>query len=327
VPAIQSSNVTYAIASTTIPAARRPFDLRILGVALLMILAATVYSFAQISVVSSPETFVVDDAPDQEVVCYGKTVIVKGRAKGVLAIGGDVIVEGQVEGDVAAVGGSVIQKDSAYIGGDVFAVGGTYKPENANPLREQGRETVMYAGYEEEIRELSQNPSSLFSPHFSLAFLAQRILSVLFWFVVSLGLATLAPGAVSRAIARFQLSTLKVVAIGVAAFLLTTIGVVGSLQILPNPFGVIFGMMAFMLIMLAYVFGRVALNVSVGKLLQKYLFGDKYKSETLAILIGVVTWTLLLSIPYVWTIALFVLFSSGIGLVLTARTQRNWQVR
>lgn len=249
------------------------------------------------------------------------------RAKGVLAIGGDVIVEGRVTGDVAALGGSVIQKEGAYIGGDVFAFGGAYKPENANPLREEGRETVMYAGYEEEIRDLSQNPSSLLSPHFSLAFVAQRIFSVLFWFVLSLGLATLAPGAVSRAIARFQLSTLKIMAIGVAAFLVTTILVAGSLRFLPDPLGVIFGMMAFALIMLAYIFGRVALNVSVGKLLQRYFLGDKNSSEALAILIGVVAWTLLLSIPYVWTIALFVLFSSGAGLVLTARSQPDWQTR
>jgi hypothetical protein len=185
----------------------------------------------------------------------------------------------------------------------------------------------MYAGYEEEIRDLSQNPSSLFSPHFSLTFLAQRMLSILFWFVLSLSLATLAPGAVSRAIARFQLSTLKVIAIGVAAFLATTIGVVGSLNFLPNPLGVIFGMMAFVLLMLAYVFGRVALNLSIGKLLQKHLLGEKSSSETLAILIGVVAWTLLLSIPYVWTIALFTLFSSGVGLVLTARSQRTWRAQ
>ena len=315
--------MTDSIASISIPTRPHLFDLRVFIAAAIFILTFAVFSFAQISV-SSAETFIVDDAPDQEVVCYGKTVIVKTRAKGVLAIGGDVIVEGRVTGDVAAVGGSVIQKDGAYIGGDVFAVGGAYKPENANPLREEGKETVMYAGYEEEIRDLSQNPSSLFSPHFSLAFLAQRILSVLFWFILSLGLATLAPGAVSRAIARFQLSTLKVMAIGVAAFLATTVGVVGSLNVLPNPLGVIFGMMVFVLLMLAYVFGRVALNVSVGKLLQKYLLGEKNSSETLGILIGVVAWTLLLSIPYVWTIALFVLFSTGVGLVLTARPQRKW---
>ena len=318
--------MTNTIASISIPTTRNPFDLRIFVSAAVFILTVAVFSFAQISV-SSTETFTVDDAPDQEVVCYGKTVIVKTRAKGVLAIGGDVIVEGRVTGDVAAVGGSVIQKEGAYIGGDVFAVGGAYKPESSNPLREEGRETVMYAGYEEEIRDLSQNPSSLFSPHFSLAFLAQRILSVLFWFVLSLGLATIAPGAVSRAIARFQLSTLKVIAIGVAAFLATTIGVIGSLKLLPDPLGVIFGIMAFAILMLAYVFGRVALNLSVGKLLQKHLLGEKNTSETLAILIGVVAWTLLLSIPYIWTIALFVLFSAGLGLVLTARSQRGWKAR
>jgi hypothetical protein len=291
-----------------------------------LILTAVVFSFAQISV-SSSDTFTVEDAPDQEVVCYGKTVIVKTRAKGVLAIGGDVIVEGRVTENVVAVGGSVIQKEGAYIGGDVFAVGGAYRPESSEPLREEGRETVMYAGYEEEIRNLAQNPSSLFSPHFSLAFLAQRVLSVLFWFVLSLGLATLAPGAVSRAIARFQLSTLKVMAIGVAAFLGTTFGVGAMLQLLPNPFGVIFGLMAFTLMMLAYIFGRAALNVSAGKMLQKYLLGEKNSSETLAIFIGVVAWTIVLSIPYIWTIALFILFSTGVGLVLTARSPRTWKAR
>jgi len=318
--------VTYSIASSQIPSRHNPFDLRIFFAAVVFILTGVVFSYSQISATST-ETFTVDDVPDQEVVCYGKTVIVKTRAKGVLAIGGDVIVEGSVSGDVAAVGGSVIQREGAYIGGDVFAVGGAYRPENPNPLREEGRETVMYAGYEEEIRDLAQNPSSLFSPHFTLTFLAWRVLSVLFWFVLSLGLTTLAPGAVSRAIARFQLSTLKVIAIGAGAFLLTTAGVIGSSGVLPDPLGVILGMMALFLLMLAYVFGRVALNVFLGKLLQKSLLGEKYNSEALAILIGVLGWTLLLSIPYVWTLALFILFSTGVGLVLTARSQSTWQVR
>ena len=98
------------------------------------------------------------------------------------------------------------------------------------------------------------------------------------------------------------------------------------MYVLPNPVGVIFGMMAFVLLMLAYVFGRAVLNVSLGKLLQKYLLGDKNKSEALAILIGVMAWTLFLSIPYIWPLALFTLFSTGVGLVLTARSQNSWQV-
>lgn len=304
-----------------------PFDWRVFAAAFALILFGSVMAFAQISVSQTENAIVVDDAPDMEVFSYGKTVTVKNRAKGVLAFGGDVIVEGQVYGDVASVGGSVIQKEGAYIGGDVFVVGGKYKPDSSAPLREEGRETVMYAGYEEELRNVGQNPASLFTPNFSLAFLAQRIFSVLFWFVVSLGLATIAPGAVSRAIARFQLSMLKVVGIGVAAFLATTIAVIASLKVLPNYLSAIFGLMAFVLLMLAYVFGRVALHVSVGKLIQKYVFGEGNKSEALSILVGVLAWTLLLSIPYVWTLALFVLFSAGIGLVLTARPQGNWNVR
>lgn len=304
-----------------------PFDWRVFAAAFALILFGSVMAFAQISVSQTENAIVVDDAPDMEVFSYGKTVTVKNRAKGVLAFGGDVIVEGQVYGDVASVGGSVIQKEGAYIGGDVFVVGGKYKPDSSAPLREEGRETVMYAGYEEELRNVGQNPASLFAPNFSLTFLAQRIFSVLFWFVVSLGLATIAPGAVSRAIARFQLSMLKVVGIGVAAFLATTIAVIASLKVLPNYLSAIFGLMAFVLLMLAYVFGRVALHVSVGKLIQKYVFGEGNKSEALSILVGVLAWTLLLSIPYVWTLALFVLFSAGIGLVLTARPQGNWNVR
>ena len=259
-----------------------------------------------------------------EFVVYGKTIIVKNQAKGALALGGDVIVEGKVYGDVAAIGGSVIQKEGAYIGGDVFVVGGEYKPVGT-PLREEGRETVMYAGYEQDVRDLVQDPASLVAPTLSATFIAGRILAVLFWFVVSFGLTTLAPGAVGRAVARFQLSTLKVLAIGVAVFVAITIGAVGSLKVLPGYLGAIVSFMSFSLLVLAYVFGRVALHISLGKIIQKYLLGEGKHSETIAILLGVVGWTVVLAIPYVWTIALFVLFAAGVGLVLTARPARGWQ--
>ena len=294
------------------------------GIALIFLCQFTLLAQTQIS---SPDenTLIIDDAPEMEVFAFGKTVIVKKQAKGVLAFGGDVIIEGRVEGDVAAIGGSITQKENAFIGGDVIIFGGTYRPESKNPLRSEGKETIMYAGYEEELRSLTQNPTQIFSPGFSFAFLAQRILSVLFWFVITLALTTLAPGAVSRAIARFQLSTLKIFAIGFFAFLVTTITIIGSLSVLPSYLSAIFGLMAFVLLMLAYVFGRVAMQVSVGKMLQKQFVGEKHRSETLAIFIGVFVWTILLSIPYIWTFALLTLFSASIGLVLTGRAANNWQ--
>ena len=295
------------------------------GFIYIFLAAATLY--AQTTITSQPgnETIVIEEARDSEVFSFGKNVVVRQRAKGVLAFGGDIIIEGMVDGDVATIGGSIIQKENAFIGGDVIIFGGTYRPESKNPLRNAGKETVMYAGYEEELRNLTQNPSQLFSPTFSWAFLAQRLLSILFWFIITLTFTTLAPGAVSRAIVRFQLSTLKVIALGFLVFLVTTYGVVASLSFLPNYVSAIVSLMAFILLMLGYVFGRVALQVSIGKQLQKRFFSENKQSETLAILIGVFVWTIFLSIPYFWVFALLILMSSSIGLIFTARTTNGWQ--
>jgi hypothetical protein len=290
-----------------------------------LLLCGAIAVNAQFSI-SPDNVLTIDDAPEQEFFAHGKTVIVRGRVKGVLSFGGDVIVEGRVEGDIATVGGSVIQREAGYIGGDVIILGGRYKAECSDPLREPGKETLMYAGYEEELRDITKDPSVFFAPSFSFSFLAQRVLSALFWFVVSLGLATLAPGAVSRAVTRFQLSSVKIIAIGIVTFLVASIAVIGSLSFLPNYLGAVVGLMAFVMLMLAYVFGRVALNVWVGKLLQKKFLSDKNQSEVIAIFTGVVIWTALLSVPYVWTLTLLALFSAGVGLVMTLRQTQKWQI-
>lgn len=271
------------------------------------------------------ETLIVEDAPEMEVFAFGKTVIVRKEAKGVLSFGGDVIVEGRVTGEVATIGGSVIQKEGAFIGGDVIVFGGSYRPENRDPLRNKGKETVVYAGYEEEIRNLAKNPSQIFSPEFSVAFLVQRLLSLLFWFSVSLVVSFITPGAVSRAVARVQLSPLKVFGIGGLSFTVVTLGVMLSLGLLPGFVSGIIGLMAFVLVMLAYVFGRVVLQAGVGKFIVRRVSGKK-PSETLSLLSGALFWTLLLSVPYVWTLALFVLFIASLGLVFTARSKTGaWE--
>lgn len=298
-----------------------------LAVALVFAAApASIFSQEQFSTNEEGTTMTVFDAPDMTVVAFGKSVVIKNRAKSVLAIGGDVTIEGSVSEDVATVGGSITQGTNAYIGGDVFAFGGAYRSESQSPLREAGKQTVMFGAFEEELRNVAKNPSEIFAPSFSWAFAAQRVLSVLFWFIVSFGLTTLAPGSISRAIARFQLSTLKIAAIGTAALVLMLVGVFGSVKALPDYLGVSLSLMAFVLLMLAYVFGRVAVQLSVGKFLQKNLLPNGNRSETLAILLGVVFWTLLLSLPYVWTLALLSLFIAGLGLVLTARsTAASWR--
>jgi hypothetical protein len=297
----------------------------LLLVLLLQLFCIGVIAHPEISVSEDQTTLIVNDAPDQEIIAISKSVIVNKNAKGVLAFGGDIIVEGRVEGDVATIGGNVIQKENAYIGGDIMVVGGSYKPESANPLRAAGKETVIFGVFEEELRNFGQNPSQIFSPNFSLSFVAQRLLVALFWFVITLVMTTIAPGAVGRAVARINLSLLKVSALGAVAFLIIMGLIIGGVLSLPDYLSVMLGFMGTTLLLLGYVFGRVALQVSLGKLVQKRLLSDNNRSETLAILIGVLLWTLLLSLPYVWLIALFSIFAVGIGLVLTGRTRPVWQ--
>ncbi len=287
--------------------------------------AFTFYAQSNISLKTEENTLIIEDAGESDVFAFGKNVVVKQRAKGVLAFGGDIIVEGSVEGDVATIGGSVVQKEHAFIGGDVITFGGTYRHEAAKPRRSEGKETIMYAGYEEELRHLTQNPSQLFAPTVSWIFLAQRLLSMLFWFIISLAVTTIAPGAVSRAATRFQLSKLKIFAFGAVGFLLTTVGVMASLSFLPNYVSALVSLMAFVLLLLGYVFGRVTLQVSIGRQLQKRFLPDNKHSETLVLLLGTFVWTLLLSIPYLWTFALIALVAASLGLVLTSRSVHGWQ--
>ena len=263
--------------------------------------------------------------PEAEVIAFSKTVIVRKQAKAVFVFGGDIIVEGRVEADVGVIGGNIIQKDGGYIGGDVIVVGGAYRPESETPLRAEYKETVVFGIFEEELKQLGRDPSRILSPSFTPAFFAQRILAILFWFVITLAFSTIAPGAVSRAIARTQLSALKVAGFGLGGLIVAVFAVIAAASVLPESLSAVIWVMTFLLLILAYVFGRVALQILVGKSIQKFLFPERKQPESLAMLYGVIVWTLLLSLPYVWAFVLLTLFATGTGLVLTARTGDGWR--
>lgn len=264
-------------------------------------------------------TIEVNDAAEMQVVAVAKTVIIRKSAKEVFVFGGDVIVEGSVTGDVGVIGGTIIQKEGGFIGGDVIAIGGSYKPDAQKPLRTEGKETIVFGILEDELRDLGQNPSQILSPSLTPAFLAQRLLSALFWFLITIAVTTIAPGAVSRAIARSKLATAKVAILGLAGLFGSLVLVILSVSTLPDYLSVVVWLMAVGLLMLAYLFGRVTLQFSIGKLVQKQFSNAHKPNETVAILIGVLIWTVLLSLPYVWLFALLATFAAGVGLVLTAR--------
>jgi len=267
----------------------------------------------------------ISGASDSTVFGVGHSIRITGNVKqGAMAFGGDVIVEGTVEGDVAAIGGSVIQAAGARIGGDVIVLGGTYKHLDVKPDRNEASMTMMYAGYEQGLRNIMRRPSDLLRPHWSPGYIGLRVLAVLFWFIVSLALTAVMPGTISRGMARLQLTTLRVAVIGIAGAAVTAVGVPLCLLLLPGPVGTLVGLMALMLILISGLFGRVIIYGATGRWLQRKYFPVGKNSESVALLIGTLFWITLSSLPYVWPLVVSVLLVTSLGLALTARYKVGW---
>ena len=255
----------------------------------------------------------------------GNSIRITGTVKqGAMSLGGDVIVEGVVEGDVAAIGGSVIQKSGSRIGGDVIVLGGTYHADDTPANRRAEAMTIMYAGYQQELRDMMRNPTGLFSPRWTPSYFGTRLLVVLFWFLVSLGFTAAMPGTISRGVARLQLTSLRVAAIGLIGVVVLFGVVLLCLWIMPEPIRVLVGLLALLLWLVAGLFGRVILYAATGRWLQRKYVPFGRNSEAVALLLGTSFWVLLTSLPYVWPfMATFILIIS-FGLALTARYRAGW---
>lgn len=266
------------------------------------------------------QELVINGTSDRIAFGFGNSVRIKGTVKeGAMSLGGDVIVEGVVEGDVATIGGSVIQKAGSRIGGDVIVVGGTYIAEDGTPNRKPEAITFMYAGYQQELRDMMRNPTGLFSPRWTPTYLGTRLLVVLFWFVVSMAFTAAIPGTISRGVARLQLTSIRVAAIGLIGVIVLFVSVLLSLLVMPEPVRVLVGLLALLLWFVAGLFGRVILYAATGRWLQRKYIPVGKNSEAVALLLGTSFWVLLTSLPYVWPfMASFILIIS-FGLALTAR--------
>lgn len=290
---------------------------------LLLLLSGAVYAQSNSA---NEEVIVVDGVSDSTVFGVGRSLKITGTVKqGALAFGGDVIVEGTVEGDVATIGGSVIQREGSRIGGDVIVLGGTYRPAEKSPNRNPASMTMMYAGYEEELRDIMRNPTGMLRPAWSATYLGTRVLVVLFWFVVCLALTAAMPGTISRGVARIQLTSLRVAVIGLVGVVVLFIGISLCLWILPETLGVLVGLMTFLFWIGAVLFGRVILYAATGRWLQRRYVPFAKNSEAVALLLGTVFWVTLTSLPYIWPFVVCLTYVISFGLALTAPYKVGWQ--
>ncbi len=272
-----------------------------------------------------PNARVIEGVNNTTVFGMGQSIRITGTVKeGAIAFGGDVIVEGTVAGDVASIGGSVIQRPGSRIGGDVIVLGGGYYPDKSTQGRNPNSVTIMYAGYESQLRQAMREPFSLLSPQFTPAFLGVRLLAVLFWFIISLALSAAMPNTVSRAVARLQLTSLRVAIIGILGSIVLTVGVFLCLLVLPSLIGAVLSILAALLLIVATLFGRVVISAATGRWLQRRFLG-KLKSESVILLLGVTFWVVMASLPYVWPIVDAGLLLVSLGLTLTARYRLSWK--
>ena len=302
----------------------------LLRVVALLICAGCMIAAAQAQTPYEPipgdSPYVVEGVSDTIVYSIGQPLRVNGTAKnGAFALGGDVIVQGTVDGDVAAVGGSVIQLEGARINGDVMVIGGTYRSMDKIPLRSPGGQTIMYGGYEQELRTMIRNPKDLLSPHWSARSIGFRILAILFWFIVSLALTAAMPGTISRGITRLQLTSLRVALIGFLGVVAIGPGAILSLRYLPTPISAVVGLMALLLILIAGLFGRVMIYAATGRWIQRMFARSNRNSEAVALLLGTTFWITLSSLPYVWPFVVTVIWVISLGLALTARYRVGWK--
>jgi hypothetical protein len=281
---------------------------------------------AKVDPTESP--YVVDGVSDTMAYAVGRSLRINGTVKnGAIALGGDVVVQGVVEGDVASIGGSIIMLEGARIDGDVIVIGGSYQHADNVPKRNSAAQTIMLAGYEQELRDMMRKPTDLLAPRWSAAYVGFRLLAILFWFIVSLAITAAMPGTISRGIARLQLSSLRVGIIGFLGAFLISVGVPFSLHYLPTPISVLVGLMALLLILIAGLFGRVIIYAATGRWLQRKFFKVGKNSEAVALLLGTTLWITLSSLPYIWPFVVAAVLVTSLGLALTARYRVGWRRR
>src|SRR5881398_2524029 len=312
---------------TTFPAGAAPL-IRKAFVIMGLLIACIVAAQANPAIEDPPgdsQARVIDGVSNSTVFGLGQSIRITGTVKeGAIAFGGDVIVEGAVDGDVAAIGGSVIQREGSRIGGDVIVLGGIYHHGKAAPGRDPQSVTIMYAGYENELRHVMREPFSLLHPRLTPAFLGMRLLAVLFWLIISLALTAVMPNTISRAVARLQLTSLRVAVIGLLGSIAITIGVVACLLVFPEIVGALISVLALLLVVVATLFGRVVIFVATGRWLQRR-FLPRVRSESIILLLGVAFWVALASLPYIWPIIIAGLLVVSLGLALTARYRISWK--
>lgn len=227
--------------------------------------------------------------------------------KSVVVVGGSATVYGEVKEDVVAVGGSVILKDTALVGGDVVAIGGKVLKEAGTITRGEVVEmslVSMAPAFALVSKGVGLREVALFGFLSFLGFLALVVLLVAF-FTPQLGRIS---GSVEQNPIKNFLVGLLIAALILPITLLLVISIVGIIFI---PFWLL-------LLGVALIFGFVAASHLIGKKVLNLarLSGKPMMVETL---VGVILLGLVAFFPLIGLLVKLLASLAGLGAVYWTR--------
>ncbi|MBI3949740.1 MAG: hypothetical protein HY314_04725 [Acidobacteria bacterium] len=275
---------------------------------------------------SSEESVVIRQGETvSDIIIRGRRLDVLGRVEGsILVLGSDAIIEGQVQGDATAIGGSIIQRNRGFIGGDVIVVGGDYRrTANALPLNPESQ-TVVIREYGEYFRDAFQHPwRRMFIPQVTPLYIGQRVLGLTFYFLIALLLIALIPNQLTRAIQMLKRSYLSISLIGLIGVLLILVCMLLLVRSLPIEVAASITLFVSLILIGTYFFGSLAVHLLLGRWLQQLLRRGSERSNINALLYGLGASAIIFSIPVIGMLTALGLAILSFGIAVTLPLTRS----
>lgn len=260
-----------------------------------------------------------------DIIVRGRRLEILGRVDGsILVLGSDAVIAGRVEGNATAIGGSIMQEAGGFIGGDVIVVGGNYSRASEAPPLSPEAQTVVIREYGDYFREAFQHPwRRLFIPEVTPLYVGQRVLGLLFYFLISLLLIALVPTQLTRAIQVLKQSYVSVSLIGLTSVLLLMLGLFLLIRNLPIELAATITLFVSLLLFGAYFFGSLAVHLLVGRWVQGRLRRGSDRSNINALLYGMAVFAVVFSLPVVGMLTALGLAILSFGIAVTLPLSRS----
>jgi hypothetical protein len=295
--------------------------------ALLVFLAAAPLAFpapARAEIGSNKDIHVAPGEIQDKIFSLGGHVFIEGTVReDVFVIGGSITISGEVGQSVVGIGSHIVIKETAKIGEDLAALGGTLEKEPGCSIV---GDTIYF-----ETRELGDKlfKDGLFQGLFSLSIipviLVIKLVIIFLWLIAAAIGVALFPKPIAFAAGEIHKSFWPALGTGLVAIMVFTMLVIFaallSFILIGIPIALALGIAGF----LVKVFGRLAVFYFLGESLLKAI-GSKRIGAMGAVVTGLLVFSLATFVPVLGFLFSFVLNAVGWGIAIRTKfgSTENW---